>query len=126
MLRPALLLPFLILPAIAGVPSPSSAVTLTVGDIVVAVGDSVVHIDGDTLAETVVSSAGLLTSTRGPAVSASGEIYVADQDTNAVVRIDPVTAQQMLVSSGGQLLDPLDVEVDGNGQLIVGNGIPGF
>jgi sugar lactone lactonase YvrE len=54
-----------------------------------------------------------------------GDIVVTDLSTESLILVDPDTGSQTLLSSGGILVDPYDVAVDTNGDLLVAQGIPG-
>src|SRR5438876_6147046 len=88
------------------------AATLQPGDLLVAdpVAKCVIRIDPNTCEQEIVSSEGDFVLPVGVAVSAGGEIFVADADAyggqGGVIRVDPTTGSQTPVSYGGYFADP--------------------
>jgi sugar lactone lactonase YvrE len=110
----------------------ATAATLKIGDILVV--DhlyGVIQINPDTGAQTVVSTGGYLNtssnSARGIALEANGQILVTDTAitltdgslVGGVVRVNPATGTQTLLSSGGLLSQPLNVDVESDGYIVV-------
>jgi streptogramin lyase len=75
---------------------------------------SVIRVDRNTGAETVVSHGGHFISPSGIAVVADGHLYVSDHGAEAVIDVDPVTGHQKVISSGNHLRAPVDIAVDAN------------
>ncbi len=101
------------------------------GDIVV--GDistgSIIKVDPNSGAQSVISSGGFLVSPTGIAFDVNGDILVADGEafggtcqTNGcggVIRIDRTTGVQTEVTSGGVFIGPLAIHVASDGDLII-------
>jgi sugar lactone lactonase YvrE len=120
----------------SGLGSPSGIALDPQGDFVVIERDSrtVLRIDSSTGATLQTISVGDKLSggaSYSIAVAPNGVIYATDFSTynggtfvnspGSVIRIDPVTGVQTHVTVGGNLTDPYDIEIDGNGDLIVGD-----
>jgi len=54
--------------------------------------------------------------------SSSGDILVADDNTNAIIKVDPATGQQTLVSDDRKFDDPENLLIDMQGRLLVAEG----
>jgi hypothetical protein len=106
--------------------------TLKPGDLLVVDNQyGVVLVDPQTGAQTLISRGGYLNtvsnSARGIAVEADGQILVTDTAialangsiVGGVVRVNPTTGVQTLLSSGGLLSQPLGVDVEANGDIVV-------
>jgi len=52
----------------------------------------------------------------------SGEILVADDNTNAIIKVDPATGQQTLISQDKKFDDPENLLIDSQGRLLVAEG----
>ncbi len=57
-----------------------------------------------------------------PVIDFGGDIIVADDNTDAVIRVDPVTGEQTLISQGGFFKDPENVVIDSDGNILVADG----
>lgn len=91
----------------------------------------VIQINPETGAQTLVSTGGFLNtisnSARGIALESDGQILVTDTAiamadgslVGGVVRINPATGTQTLLSSGGLLSQPLSVDVESDGDIVV-------
>jgi sugar lactone lactonase YvrE len=104
--------------------SPASAVGST--DLFVADPGSnrIIKVDADTGAQQLVSVGGSLVDPSGIAVSASGELIVADPGAFAggnggVIRINRTTGVQSTLSSGGSFKDPTGVAIAANGDVLI-------
>jgi len=51
-----------------------------------------------------------------------GEIIVADDNTDAIIRVNPLTGEQTLISQGGFFRDPENVVIDSDGNILVADG----
>jgi len=67
----------------------------------------------------LVSTGGLIQSTAGIAVEASGTLVVADYDSDAILRIDPATGAQSIVSQGNLLQGQLGLALEADGDIVV-------
>ncbi len=52
----------------------------------------------------------------------SGDIIVADDNTDAIIRVDPVTGEQTIISQGGFFKDPENLVMDSDGNILVADG----
>ncbi len=69
--------------------------------------------------QTAVPTSGLSGSTQGVAVDASGNVYIADDRNNHVVKVTPSGAQTTVTATG--LNGPYGVAVDGAGDVFIAN-----
>lgn len=90
----------------------------------------VIRVDPATGAQTVISSGGFFLSPHGIAIAANGDLLVAEGDfpggsggsgPGGVIRIDPVTGNQTPVSLGGTFVEPVDIAVAPNGDILIGD-----
>lgn len=74
-----------------------------------------------------VSIGGYFSNPNGIAVSAGGDILVADSTalgSGAVIRVDPASGLQTIVSSGGHFTNPNGLALTGEGTIVVSNDVP--
>ena len=113
-------------------PTPSSAVTLNPGDILVADLNAfggpgaIFRVDPTTGAQTIVSSGGSFTGPAGIAITPSGDLLIANAGgpvpaPGSIIRVNPATGAQTTVSSGGYLLNPVCLAIAADGALFVGD-----
>lgn len=89
--------------------------------------NEVMRIDPLTGEQTVISTDDLIVVPTAITVEKTGNILVSDASgfvgiglgPSRILRIDPDSGQQAIVSSGGLLLDPRDLAVDRNGDILV-------
>jgi sugar lactone lactonase YvrE len=112
------------------VASPSPAVQLNPGDLIVVDphnqvlpgGGVLIAINPTTGAQTLIAATTLMEQPSGIAIEASGKIVVSDFGyftDGGVFRVDPATGTQSLVSSGNFLDRPTGVAVDALGKIVV-------
>src|SRR5262249_37631373 len=104
--------------------APARAVELQPGDILaVDLRDStLLRIDPQTGARTVISQAGLLHDLGAVAVGADRRILVGVgiwATQSGVVTVDPETGGQTLVTTGGFLRGPQDIAIEADGTLAI-------
>ncbi len=83
--------------------------------------NAIVQIDPATLAQTVLSSGGLLSSPVGVAVEPSGNLLVTEPMSNALTRITVPGGAQSNLTSGGTLNGEYGVAVDIAGNIYAAN-----
>lgn len=77
-----------------------------------------VRINSDGTRQTLVSTGSTLTDVE---VGPDGMLYVADFNSNRILRVAPTTGQSEVFVSGGLLLNPYGLTFDGAGDLLVAN-----
>ena len=80
---------------------------------------SVIRVDKDTGAETIVAYAGHLLNPSGIALSRDGHLLVLDRGSDSVIHVDPETHHQKVVSQGDRLQAPVDLSVGPDGDIFV-------
>jgi hypothetical protein len=100
------------------------------GMIIVADGNArkIIRVHPVTGVQTVISSGGELVRPEGVAVAADGSIFVADgnpSDSNdpsemgKIIKVHPITGAQTVIIDGFPFVDPSDIEILPNGDLII-------
>ena len=113
-------------------PTPSRAVTLNPGDILVADLNAfggpgaIFRVHPTTGAQTIVSSEGSFTGPAGIAITPSGDLLITNAGgpvpaPGSIIRVNPATGAQTTVSSGGYLLNPVCLAIAADGALFVGD-----
>src|SRR5713226_7042463 len=102
---------------------PSTAQSLNPGDIVIAGafsgGVGVVKVDPFTGAQLAISLGGLFSGPAGVAITAGGDILVADNSAASVIKVNPASGAQTLISSGGLLVHPWGIAIEVSGKIVV-------
>lgn len=121
-----------------GLVTPSGAVTLNPGDVLVADSDAfggmggVIRVDPVTGAQTLISSGGFFKDPIGIAFAANGDILVSDfqafaGEKGGVIRVNPMTGAQTPVSSDDLFVNPIGIALEASGNIVVAEltGLPG-
>lgn len=80
---------------------------------------TVLRVDRNSGAESVVVQGGHLVSPGGIALSGDGHLLVVDFGSDKVVHLDPATGHQHVIASDGNLKAPVDIAVDAQGKILV-------
>jgi hypothetical protein len=83
--------------------------------------DGVIRVNYKTGASATISFSGYFVAPHGVAISATGEIFVADLG-GGIIRVNSTTGAQAVVSFGGNLTAPTNLAVERSGNLLVVTG----
>lgn len=113
-----------------GLVTPSGAVTLNSGDVLVADSDAfggmggVIRVDPVTGAQTPISSGDNFVDPIGIAFAANGDILVVDfqafiRGLGGVIRVNPVSGAQTHVSSDDFFVNPIGIALEASGNIVI-------
>lgn len=117
---------FLVLASGDALIEPWAAAELANGDLAVLDrgARTVLRIDRETGAQSVVSQDGLIIDAEGMTSDATGlDLFLTDPIQDTIVHVDGITGAQTLVTSGGLLAGGRDLTLGLDGQLYVANGL---
>ena len=99
------------------------AASLDPGDVIVAdqFARDIVRVNPTTGVQAIISGDGVFATPSAVAITASGDLFVADQDAlgGAIIRVDPATGSQTVITSGGGFVNPGGIAIAADGSLII-------